>query len=76
MLLNYKNPDYFADNLTYRQESLLEAVRELGARLSQTIGMSKPADEVERQDGLTKRLEELVDNKAYEKNRGRGGRSL
>jgi len=76
MLLNYKNPDYFADNLTYRQESLLEAVRELGARLFQKIGMSKTADEVERRDGLTKRLEELVDDKTYEKRHDRGGRSL
>ena len=76
MLLNYKNPDYFADNLTYRQESLLEAVRELGARLFQKLGMSKTADEVERQDGLTKRLEELVDDKTYEKRQDRGGRSL
>ena len=76
MLLNYRNPDYFADNLTYRQESLLEAVRELGVRLFQEIGMSKTANEVERQDGMTKRLEELVDDKTHEKSYDRGGRSL
>ena len=76
MLLNYRNPDYFADNLTYRQESLIEAVRELGVRLFQKLGMSKTADEVERQDGLTKRLEELVDDKTYEKSYGRGGMTL
>ena len=76
MLLNYRNPDYFADNLTYRQESLLEAVRELGARLFQKLGMSKTADEVERQDGITKRLEELVDDKTHAKSYDRGGRSL
>lgn len=76
MLLNYRNPDYFADNLTYRQESLIEAVRELGVRLFQKLGMSKTADEVERQDGLTKRLEELVDDKTHEKRYDRGGMTL
>ena len=75
-MLNYRNQDYYANNLTFRQESLLEAVRELGAKLVKSCGYDKIADEMEQKDGLTERLEKRIDDKTYSKSYDRGGMCL
>ena len=75
-MLNYRNRDYYVDNLSYRQESLIETVRELGAKLVRDCGYGKAADEIEQLDGVTKRLEEQIDHKTYSKSCNRGGMTL
>lgn len=67
LMVDYNATDYFANSLTYRQESLLESIREFGIALFQNIGMEQIAYETASQNGLSKRLEEQVDNKTYEK---------
>lgn len=75
-MLNYRNRDYYVDHLSYRQESLIETIRELGAKLVRDCGYGKAADEIEQLDGVTKRLEERIDDKTYAKSYDRGGMTL
>jgi chromosome segregation ATPase len=76
-MLKYDKEDgYGIDNLTKKQEKLIDGIAEYGSHWAKTDGFPELAEDMQKHVGISKGLRETIEPPKIEHHHDRGGRSM